>query len=67
MDAEGFIPISLIASFYRVQALSQDQDVILQVCISSFELQYALAWATPKQRVLIGWCDIEKNIDIEAN
>ena len=33
MDAEGFIPISLIASFYRVQALSQDQDLILKVCI----------------------------------
>ena len=32
MDVDGYIPISLIASFYRVQALSQDQDLILQVC-----------------------------------
>ena len=39
MDAEGYIPISLIASFYRVQALSQDQDLILQVCIT-FKLLY---------------------------
>lgn len=33
MDAEGYIPVSLVASFYRVQALSQDQDLILQVSI----------------------------------
>ena len=31
MDVDGFIPLSLIANFYRVQALSQDQDLILQV------------------------------------
>ena len=32
MDSEGFIPIALIASFYRVQALTQDFNLILEVC-----------------------------------
>lgn len=32
MDSEGFIPIGLIASFYRVQALTQDVNLILEVC-----------------------------------
>ena len=31
MDAEGWIPISLIASFHRVQALTQDVNLIIQV------------------------------------
>ncbi|XP_020629907.1 la-related protein 1-like [Orbicella faveolata] len=30
MDSEGFIPIGLIASFYRVQALTQDFNLILE-------------------------------------
>lgn len=30
MDSEGFIPIGLIASFYRVQALTQDVNLILE-------------------------------------
>ncbi|PFX22670.1 la-related protein 1B-like isoform X1 [Stylophora pistillata] len=30
MDYEGFIPIGLIASFYRVQALTQDVNLILE-------------------------------------
>lgn len=32
MDPEGFIPLALIASFYRVQALTQDFNFILEVC-----------------------------------
>ncbi|CAB4022126.1 Hypothetical predicted protein, partial [Paramuricea clavata] len=39
MDGEGFIPISLIASFYRVQALSQDQDLILQAMSESDKVE----------------------------
>ena len=31
MDSEGYIPIALIASFYRVQALTQDYNLILEV------------------------------------
>lgn len=33
MDSEGFIPLGLIASFYRVQALTQDINLIIEVCI----------------------------------
>lgn len=33
MDSEGFIPLALIASFYRVQALTQDINLIVEVCI----------------------------------
>lgn len=32
MDDEGFIPLSLVAGFYRVQSLCQDLDKIRQVC-----------------------------------
>lgn len=35
MDAGGFIPVGLIASFYRVQALTQDQNMILEALIDS--------------------------------
>lgn len=31
MDQEGFLPIGLIASFHRVQALTTDVNVILEV------------------------------------
>lgn len=31
MDTDGWIPISLIASFHRVQALTQDVNLIIQV------------------------------------
>ena len=31
MDSEGYIPLSLIASFYRVQALTQDVKLVLDV------------------------------------
>jgi la-related protein 1 len=30
MDAEGYLPISLIASFHRVQALTQDVGLVVQ-------------------------------------
>lgn len=31
MDAQGFLPISLIASFHRVQALTMDINIIMEV------------------------------------
>lgn len=31
MDAQGFLPISLIASFHRVQALTMDINLIVEV------------------------------------
>ena len=31
MDQEGFLPIGLVASFHRVQALTTDVNVILEV------------------------------------
>ena len=30
MDSEGYLPISLIASFHRVQALTQDFSLIIE-------------------------------------
>lgn len=32
MDEEGFVPISVIAGFNRLQALTQDTDLIKEVC-----------------------------------
>lgn len=33
MDADGFLPITLIASFHRVQALTTDISLIFSVCL----------------------------------
>ena len=33
MDEEGFVPISVIAGFNRLQALTQDTDLIKEVCV----------------------------------
>ncbi|XP_041358843.1 la-related protein 1B-like isoform X2 [Gigantopelta aegis] len=35
MDSEGWIPVSLIASFHRVQALTQDLDLIIEALSES--------------------------------
>lgn len=35
MDQEGFLPVALIASFHRVQALTTDVSLILEVSSSS--------------------------------
>jgi la-related protein 1 len=35
MDQEGFLPIGLIASFHRVQALTTDLSLILEVSRAS--------------------------------
>lgn len=35
MDAQGFLPISLIASFHRVQALTMDINLIVEVLAAS--------------------------------
>lgn len=35
MDQEGFLPVALIASFHRVQALTTDVSLILEVGSSS--------------------------------
>ena len=37
MDKEGWLPISLIASFHRIQALTQDIELIIQVNIQTQE------------------------------
>ncbi|KAI3367390.1 hypothetical protein L3Q82_026251 [Scortum barcoo] len=39
MDAQGFLPISLIASFHRVQALTMDITLIMEALKSSKELE----------------------------
>lgn len=39
MDSEGYLPISLIASFHRVQALTQDVSLVIQALQQSSLLQ----------------------------
>ncbi|XP_046841055.1 la-related protein 1B-like [Xenia sp. Carnegie-2017] len=39
MDAEGYIPLSLISSFFRVQALSQDKDLIREAMLESDKVE----------------------------
>lgn len=38
MDQEGFLPVALIASFHRVQALTTDVSLILEVGSSAAQL-----------------------------
>ena len=40
MDEEGFIPVTLIASFHRVQALSNDISVIIDAIKESDKLEF---------------------------
>ena len=37
MDDEGFVPISVIAGFNRLQALTQDTDLIKEVSLASLK------------------------------
>lgn len=39
MDAEGYLPITLIASFHRIQALSSDIQVVLTAVQESEQLE----------------------------
>lgn len=39
MDPEGFLPVTLIASFHRVQALTSDIGLILDAINSSEKLE----------------------------
>lgn len=40
MDAQGFLPISLIASFHRVQALTMDINIIVEVLATLRQVLY---------------------------
>lgn len=44
MDAQGFLPISLIASFHRVQALTMDINIIVEV-LATLRQVLPLSWA----------------------
>lgn len=39
MDAEGYLPLKLIASFHRIQALSSDIQVVLNAVQESDQLE----------------------------
>lgn len=39
MDAQGFLPITLIASFHRVQGLTTDVALVIEAIIESDKLE----------------------------
>lgn len=39
MDSQGFIPITLIASFHRVQALTTDVALVIESILESDKLE----------------------------
>lgn len=39
MDAQGFLPITLIASFYRVQTLTTDVGLVIEAIMESDKLE----------------------------
>lgn len=47
MDADGFLPITLIASFHRVQALTTDISLIFAVCLPPW------GWGAGERKVLV--------------
>lgn len=41
MDAEGYLPVTLIASFHRVQALTSNLTVVVEAINNSDKLELA--------------------------
>lgn len=41
MDSEGYLPVTLIASFHRVQALTNNVTLIVEAISSSDKLELA--------------------------
>lgn len=41
MDAEGYLPVTLIASFHRVQALTNNLSVVVEAITNSDKLELA--------------------------
>jgi la-related protein 1 len=39
MDAQGFLPITLIASFHRIQALTTDVSLVIEAITESDKLE----------------------------
>ena len=39
MDSEGYLPISLIASFHRIQGLTTDLDLVVEAILESDKLE----------------------------
>lgn len=39
MDAQGFLPITLIASFHRVQTLTTDVGLVIEAIMESDKLE----------------------------
>lgn len=52
MDSDGFLPITLIASFHRVQALTTDISLIIKVRARTAELLPSLASYCPCLRTV---------------
>lgn len=47
MDSDGFLPITLIASFHRVQALTTDISLIIKVRARKDELPLLFCFSPP--------------------
>lgn len=47
MDSDGFLPITLIASFHRVQALTTDINLIIKVRAIKNELSFLFCFLPP--------------------
>lgn len=41
MDAEGYLPVTLIASFHRVQALTNNLSLVVEAITNSDKLELA--------------------------
>jgi len=75
MDKDGWIPISLIASFHRIQQLTHDVNLMIEVNLihsysniavqvfwSSFYIYLFFLWKTCE--ILVSKCKLRSNCDV---
>lgn len=39
MNSQGFLPLTLIASFHRVESLTMDIDLVIDAVLESYKLE----------------------------
>lgn len=61
MDPDGYLPIPLIASFQRIQALTSDYDVIMSAIMDSDKLELGLDMRVRTKHDPKKWPIIDKN------
>ncbi|XP_044256944.1 la-related protein 1-like isoform X1 [Tribolium madens] len=65
MDAQGYLPITLIASFHRVQALTDNLPLIIESVRSSDKIEFASGFKVRPKHEPTKWPLLDGNNDIK--